>query len=299
LSRIKREIKTTVRFMLDGFIMIPLALRKHILISFTWNCFMKKSVTSRKLVKKNAEKSRIKNETKPITLARIYQLLMKTYGPQGWWPLYDCVSETCIYPGLDNLDDDQAFEVAIGAILAQNVAWSNVAKSIALLARNRALTPDGIDMLDHDSLAALIRSSGYYNQKAQTLRLFLDWFKGMSMKPSQMKELDLHEIRNSLLAVKRIGPETADSILLYALGFKIFVVDAYTRRILERLGIISGKESYQDIQDIFHGRFKGDIRDYREFHALIVVLGKDVCRTKPLCDICPLKKRCPVVYSRE
>ena len=232
-------------------------------------------------------------QKKPVTLPRMYQLLMKEYGPQGWWPLYDCASKTCTYPGFDILDDNQAFQVAIGAILAQNVAWSNVAKSIVLLAENNALTPDGIDGLKDETLADFIRSSGYYNQKTQTIRFFMQWYRGMSMTPSKMKELGLNDIRLSLLSVKRIGPETADSILLYALGYKIFVVDAYTRRILERLGLLSGNETYQDIQDLFHRRFKGEIRDYREFHALIVVLGKDVCRTKPVCSICPFMKRCP------
>ncbi len=228
----------------------------------------------------------------PSTLGQVYRRLEKSYGTQGWWPLYDRKARTCVYPGLEVPDDAQVFEIAIGAILAQNVAWSNVAKCIISLSTAGILTPAGIEGTDDSTLAALIRSSVYYNQKVRTIREFMHWYGEWSATGGRLANSKLHEIRKSLLDVRGIGAETADSILLYALGYRIFVVDAYTRRIFTRMGIFDGNESYQDIQDYFHRRFRGDVRDYREFHALIVNHGKDVCRPRPQCQSCSLHKRC-------
>ena len=236
----------------------------------------------------------MKNNTtvSPPTLGQVYRRFEKSYGTQGWWPLYDRKTCTCVYPGLKVPDDAQVFEIAIGAILAQNVAWSNVAKCIISLSAAGTLTPAGIEAADDSTLAGLIRSSVYYNQKVRTIREFMHWYREWSETPGRLVNSELHEIRKSLLDVRGIGAETADSILLYALGYRIFVVDAYTRRIFTRMGIFTGNESYQDIQDYFHRRFRGDLRDYREFHALIVNHGKDVCRPRPQCQGCSLRKRC-------
>ncbi len=204
-------------------------------------------------------------------LLEIYQRLFKTYGPQHWWP------------------GESAFEVIVGAILTQNTSWANVEKAIRSLKNKGALTPEGIRDLKRSELSQLIRSSGYYRIKADRLKAFVKClFKDYHGNLDLMKKEEKNRLRERLLRIKGIGPETADSILLYGFGIPVFVVDAYTRRILSRHGIVSEKASYDDIQNLFMEHLPHEEQLFNEYHALLVRLGKTVCKKIPKCDICPL-----------
>jgi len=209
-----------------------------------------------------------------ITLNRIYKIFLATYGPQHWWP------------------GETPFEVVIGAILTQNVSWKNVETAIAILKDRRLMTPRALYTLPAAGIAPLIRSTGYYNQKAKKIHNFLEWFARYGLSFKRLEAEETGSLRGELLAVNGIGPETADSMLLYAMGRKLFVVDAYTMRIFTRIGILSGGETYAKVQELFHRRFRGGPEDYNEYHALIVKHGKDVCRKKPLCGVCCVGRYC-------
>ena len=203
----------------------------------------------------------------------IYQKLYRSFGPQSWWPR------------------DTPFEVIVGAILTQNTNWQNVAKAIDNLKEARVLTPQKLHSLPIDRLARLIRPSGYFNIKAKRLKSFLDFlFKNYQGKLEKMFVQPLDELRQEILSVKGVGPETADSILLYAGGYPIFVVDAYTKRIFSRQKLLSEDAGYHQVQELFTQSLKKDVQLFNEYHALIVRLGKDFCKkTKPKCEICPIK----------
>jgi endonuclease-3 related protein len=181
----------------------------------------------------------------------------------------------------------QKFEVAVGAILTQNTAWSNAARAIESLNAGRFLNPEALLALDEKSLAGMIRSAGYYNQKAKRLKILAAFFLAGEKAT-----------RQSLLALNGVGPETADSIMLYALGEPCFVVDAYTRRIFGRLGLVNPDAPYEEVRRIFERNLPRRIRVYRECHALIVEHGKRVCKKVPLCEICLLKNLCNVYPLR-
>jgi len=207
-------------------------------------------------------------------LLHIYRLLLARFGPLDWWP------------------GDTPFEVMGGAILTQNTSWTNVEKAIDALKQADMLIPEKIKSADIRRLRRLVRPSGYYNQKAARLKdfarfLFADPYQG---KIKRLKAEDTMELREKLLAVKGIGPETADSILLYALDKPVFVVDAYTRRAFYRLGYLYSDADYHETQDFFTKHLPKDIKLYNDFHAQIVYLGKDYCKTKPVCAECPLKE---------
>jgi endonuclease-3 related protein len=208
-----------------------------------------------------------------LTLRYIYKKLFSHFGPQHWWP------------------GETPFEVAIGAILTQNTNWLNVEKAINNLKKHGLLSPKKLYYLPEKRLANLIRSSGYYNLKARRLREFLKLlFLAYHGSLKEMSHMETRTLRRELLSVKGIGPETADSILLYAFGKPVFVVDAYTKRVFSRHRIIKEGADYADVQDLFMRCLKEDVRLFNEYHALIVKLGKDFClRRKPKCDICPLK----------
>lgn len=211
------------------------------------------------------------NKKTKHTLMEIYREMLQHFGPRNWWP------------------GETPFEVCIGAILTQNTAWSNVEKAIANLKGARRLSPKGIENASQESLAELIRPSGYYNQKAVKLKSFVRFFAdeyGGSFQQWRKEPLPLS--RKKLLAVKGIGPETADSILLYALGKQVFVVDAYTRRIFSRHGFYPEKSTYDQMQAFFTGHLPEEIPLYNEFHALVVYTGKTFCRKRPICEGCPL-----------
>ncbi|MBI5195257.1 MAG: endonuclease III domain-containing protein [Nitrospirae bacterium] len=206
-------------------------------------------------------------------LTGIYNTLYRAFGPQHWWP------------------GDTPFEIAVGAILTQNTNWGNVEKAINNIKKQNALHAKTLHDMPHQELTALIRSAGYFNIKAKRLREFLKFllnhYEG-SMK--KMEKEDAHELRHQLLEVNGIGPETADSILLYALNKPVFVVDAYTKRVLSRHKIIPEKATYHEIQELFHKNLPEDIKLFNEYHALFVIVGKDYCKPKPKCEKCPLKK---------
>jgi endonuclease III related protein len=205
-------------------------------------------------------------------LVRIYDALYTSFGPQYWWP------------------GETQFEVAVGAILTQNTNWGNVEKAIKNLKAKRLLRPSALHNLLHENLAELLRPAGYFNIKAKRLKNFV-WFLMENYQGSMklMKKEPLQAIRNKLLEVNGIGPETADSIILYALEKPVFVIDAYTKRVLSRHNILGVDESYGFYQDLFHSNLKKNIRLFNEYHALIVKLAKENCRTRPLCSGCPLE----------
>jgi endonuclease-3 related protein len=218
--------------------------------------------------------NRSQDNKKTITpaLMEVYQKMLGHFGPRNWWPGHT------------------AFEVCMGAILTQNTAWSNVEKAIANLEREQCLSPEAIENVSHEKLAELIRPSGYYNQKAKKLKTFVRFFarEYASSFPRWQKE-PLGMSREKLLGVNGIGPETADSILLYALGKPIFVADAYTRRIFSRHGFFEESCNYEQMQMFFTRHLPEDTSLYNEFHALVVYTGKTFCRARPACEGCPLK----------
>lgn len=207
-------------------------------------------------------------------LISIYRQLYARFGPQQWWP------------------GDTPFEVMVGAILTQNTNWSNVEKAIGNIKEKRLLTPSGLRGLSHARLASLIRSAGYYNIKARRLRNFIDFFlKRYGGNVRKMRSADTRLLREQLLCVNGIGPETADSILLYALDRPVFVADAYTKRIVSRHGLVGKDDDYAAVQGLFMRNLKSDARLFNEYHALLVRLGKEFClKGKPKCEGCPLEK---------
>lgn len=206
------------------------------------------------------------------TLLDIYERLLCRYGEQRWWP------------------GQTQFEIIVGAILTQNTNWANVEKAIVNLKNANALTPEVLHEFAHDPLAALIRPAGYFNIKAQRLKHFLDWlFSSHGGDLESVQNLPLDVLREQLLSVKGIGPETADSICLYAFEKPVFVVDAYTARIFGRHELIEPGSGYEQIQDLFHSSLAKDVKLFNEYHALLVRVGKEQCKPNPLCAGCPLE----------
>jgi endonuclease-3 related protein len=209
-------------------------------------------------------------------LEAIYHRLLKTYGPQHWWPA------------------GSPFEVMVGAILTQSAAWGNVEKAIAGLKGAGALSPEALRRLPLTELARLIRPCGYYNAKALKLKALAKWlgeFCGDDL--GKLSAVDTDSLRRELLSVHGVGEETADSILLYAVGKPVFVVDAYTRRIVSRLGLAPVNVSYAACQALFKDNLPQDRGLFNEYHALLVSLAKDVCRPRPRCSRCCLADECP------
>jgi endonuclease-3 related protein len=214
-------------------------------------------------------------------IRKIYDKLFKEYGPQGWWPT---TLENELHPkhhGIKPRNEKERFEIIIGAILTQNTNWKNAEKAIFNLNKAGIMSTDAILATNKKRVSALIRPSGYYNQKAERLKIIADFFS----KNKNPK-------RDELLGVKGIGPETADSILLYAFQKPFFVVDAYTKRIFSRLGLCSGKCSYYELQGIFHINLPKSAKIFNEYHALLVELGKRHCRARPECCECPIGSMC-------
>jgi endonuclease-3 related protein len=210
-----------------------------------------------------------------LCLLQIFDLLRSSYGPQHWWP------------------GDSPFEVIVGAVLTQNTAWHNVAQAIANLQREGLLEPEALLRAEPDTVKALLAPAGYYNIKYDRLMSLLRFLDGYGMDLERLGSLPLETLRTELLEVKGVGPETADSILLYALQHPVFVVDAYTRRLFSRLGYEwMQKASYSEIQEFFMEALPPDTALYNEFHALIVVHCKDTCKKKPLCEGCCLRSLC-------
>lgn len=206
-----------------------------------------------------------------------YLKLLKAHGPQHWWP------------------GRTRFEVIVGAILTQNTAWVNVERAIANLRRERVLSVRAMGAVGVRHLAQLIRPAGYFRQKTKTLKAFLDFLRreyGGSL--TRMFSARTAVLREQLLGVRGIGPETADSILLYAGSHGVFVVDAYARRLLERHGLAQPKASYEEVREFFERRLPKDVPLYNEFHALMVRNGKEHCRKRdPRCEECALRDFLP------
>ncbi len=214
---------------------------------------------------------------RPFPARAVFRALWRAYGPQGWWP------------------GRTPFEVMVGAILTQNAAWINVERAIARLRRRRALTPRALHALPERKLADLIRPAGYFRVKARRLRSLTGLLAGeFGGRLDRLFRLSTAQLRERLLATHGIGPETADSILLYAAGRPVFVVDAYTRRVLQRHGWARGDESYDELAAAFTRRLPRDTRLFNEYHALLVALGKRCCRPKPRCETCPLRRWPPL-----
>ncbi len=214
-------------------------------------------------------------------IKKIYSVLYKTFGPQGWWPT---TPKNKLHPkhhGKVPKNDKQKFEIIIGAILTQNTSWKNVEKAIFNLNKAKLVDIDKIKKVNIKKLASLIKPSGYYNQKAEKLKIAAEFF-------SKNKSISRHE----LLAVKGIGPETADSILLYAFQNPSFVIDAYTKRIFSRIGLCKPNIKYNELQEIFHQNLSKNTKLFNEYHALIVELGKQFCTKTPKCSNCPIKDSC-------
>jgi endonuclease-3 related protein len=216
------------------------------------------------------------NDKKRQKLQDIYTRLLSCYGPQQWWP------------------GDGPFEVIVGAILTQSAAWKNAEKGITNLKKAGFLSPQALRDLPSSNLAELIHPCGYYNAKAAKLKAFVKWFgECFADDLEKMFGGATGRLREDLLKVHGIGEETADSILLYAGNKPIFVVDAYTRRIIDRIGIKPKGNEYAEYQDLFMSNLPRDSRMFNEYHALLVALGKNICRKKdPRCGGCCLNEIC-------
>ena len=215
------------------------------------------------------------NQSTGRALLNIYRRLLAHFGPQHWWPARD------------------PFEVIVGAILTQSAAWSNVEKAIANLRAAAALSPAEVRQLPLPELASLVHPCGYYNAKALKLKSFAYWLG--NHYHDDLDQLFAHsadDLRQWLLSIHGIGQETADSIILYAAKKPIFVIDTYTRRIISRIGLAPDRNSYAAYQALFMDHLPLDAGLFNEYHALLVCLGKKVCRSHPLCRQCCLNDHC-------
>jgi endonuclease-3 related protein len=206
-----------------------------------------------------------------IDLMQIYKTLLARYGDLDWWPA------------------DTPYEVIIGAVLTQNTAWSNVTKAIANF--SESLTPEVIQNMDMSELTRIIHPAGFFNQKATYLKAVTKWYSKYGFDVPTVKKETLEKLRAELLGVKGIGRETADSILLYAFNYPTFVVDAYTIRLCERIPI-DVETGYEKVKMYFESGIPKNAKIYNNYHALVVINGKEHCRKKPLCKGCPLYDIC-------
>ncbi|MFH1718685.1 MAG: endonuclease III domain-containing protein [Planctomycetota bacterium] len=207
------------------------------------------------------------------TLFEIYQLLYDAFGPQHWWP------------------GETQFEIAAGTILTQNTSWTNVEKAITNLKAADCLSPETICRLNPPQLAELIRPAGYFNVKTKRLMSFVTWLlDNYDGTLTNLEGVETAQLRAELLEIKGVGRETADSILLYALGRPVFVMDAYTARITVRHGLIEPGADYEQLRELFESNLTKDAELFNEYHALLVRAGKEFCKPKAKCPGCPLEK---------
>lgn len=223
---------------------------------------------------------RSKRSKPRASLRKIYDLLYAANGRQHWWP------------------GDGAFEIMVGAVLTQNTAWTNVEKAIANLKKAKVLSPEAIAKAHPRRLATWLKPSGYFNIKAKRLKALCRWLMEQG-SVGHLAKLPTSELRHALLNVHGVGPETADDILLYAFNRPVFVIDAYTRRIFTRLGLITGNEHYETLRGLFENELGFSAPLFNEYHALIVAHGKDICKKRPLCGSCSLAEKCPAVMSHK
>ena len=216
----------------------------------------------------------LRNRQSKRLLLRAYKVLYQAYGPRRWWPA------------------DSALEVIVGAILTQNTSWPNVEKAIVNLKKKGVLSAKALHSITLKRLAVYIRPCGYYNIKAKRLKNFIDFFLlNYSGNISLMKERRRGTLRKELLCIKGIGPETADSILLYALAMPSFVVDSYAIRVLSRLGVGAGR-GYDSMKKSFEDALSNDVAKLAKAHALVVIHCKTRCKRSPDCNGCPLSAYC-------
>ncbi len=226
-------------------------------------------------------------------IKKIYSELYTAYGPQGWWPLIGLDgsnptktgSVEGYHPGDYSYprDDSERFEICCGAVLTQNTSWPQVEKALKALEKAKLLSAKNITAADIENIKPLIKPAGYFNQKSAYLQSFAEFFLSLDSRVPT---------RSEVLAVRGVGNETADSIMLYAFGIPEFVVDAYTKRIFSRLGIVAEKDSYDYVKKMFEDVLEKDVAVYQEYHALIVEHAKRHCRSKPDCEKCPIKNMC-------
>ena len=204
-------------------------------------------------------------------LQNIYSRLSDEFGPTGWWPART------------------PFEVAVGAVLTQNTAWRNVEKAIKNLREHKLLSVRALSRVPLRKLAQLIRPAGYFRLKSQRLKNLVSFIQHeYAGSMARMARQNTNYLRDELLGVSGVGPETADSILLYALGKPVFVVDVYTKRIFSRHGLVEEKVRYEELRRFFEERLPRDATLFKEFHALLVKVGSQFCKKRPVCDGCPL-----------
>ena len=209
-------------------------------------------------------------------LQKVYNALFARWGKQHWWPA------------------ESPLEMMLGAILTQNTAWTNVEKAISNLKTNNALSLDQLEQTPIEQLAEWIRPAGYFNQKANTIKTIVQTInERFNGSLTTLFSLNTPTLRNELLSWKGVGSETADSILLYAGKRPVFVIDAYTRRFLERHGWINKTATYNDVAQLFMDQLPPQEELFNEYHALIVQLGKEHCKSKPNCENCPLNPYAP------
>lgn len=209
---------------------------------------------------------------------KIFSILLHRFGTQGWWHA------------------DSNFEICVGIILVQRTTWINTDKAIYNLKKNKLLNPQKIVSIASKKLESVLRPAGFYKQKAEYLKNFARYYLKKGVGESDFwHKFSVDELKKELLEIKGIGTESADSILLYAADKPVFVVDAYTKRILIRIGVIDEDYAFSDIKNLIQKETKPhfkNIKNYKEFHALLVELAKQFCKKKPICAICPLAKDC-------
>ncbi len=210
-------------------------------------------------------------------LSALYDRLLDAYGPQHWWPA------------------KSSFEVIVGAVLTQNTSWKNVEKAITRLQNADQLELDHIVALPRDELAGLIKSSGFFNVKAQRLKNLCGWLQ-LQGGLNAVAQWNTDKLRRALLSINGIGPETADDILLYAFGHPVFVIDNYTRRLLKKLSLIQGNEDYEVLRQLFESCLSADHTLYNEYHALIVRHAKEQCANDSYCRHCSVEKLTEFLY---
>src|SRR3989344_6190781 len=224
------------------------------------------------------------------SMLNVYNKLYNSYKEQGWWPIISKDNRVIYNKTFKNREktQDEKLQICLGAILTQNTVWKNVEKALINLNKNKLISIKRLDKVLDKKLALLIKPSGYYNQKVKTIKNFISFVK----KYRNINELFLDKkIREKLLKVKGIGPETADSMILYAGNKPIFVVDAYTKRIFTRLNKLKS-QTYDELQGLLHKNMEKDSKLFNEYHALIVKHAKEHCKKIPSCENCCLKDSC-------
>jgi len=209
----------------------------------------------------------------PDLLMDLYRALLRAYGHRGWWP------------------GDSPFEVMVGAVLTQRTNWQNVRRAISALKAEGALDATSIATMDAGRLQELIRPAGYYRQKAARLKAMASWLvRRAGGDPERLADVPTDSVRRELLALRGIGPETADSILLYALARPAFVVDAYTKRLVVRHQLLGPECDYFELKELFELNLPEDVELYKDYHAQLVEVGKRHCRSVPVCAGCPARQ---------